>query len=90
MAPNPKILHPSPYFETPAGEVTPPAGRVVRSWHYEGDEAITLQRGDEMGRFNMGSTVILVFGPDVVEWAEAIQPGTPVKLGQLLATVKKK
>ena len=73
-----------------AGEVTPPAGRVVRSWHYEGDEAITLQRGEEMGRFNMGSTVILVFGPDVVEWAEAIQPSAPVRLGQLLATVKKK
>lgn len=73
-----------------AGEVTPPAGRVVRSWHYEGDEAITLEKGAEMGRFNMGSTVIVVFGPDVVEWAEAIQPGAPVKLGQLLATTKKK
>lgn len=68
-----------------AGEVTPPAGRVLRSWHYEGEEAITLEKGEEMGRFNMGSTVIVVFGPDAVEWDEAIQPDAPVRLGQLLA-----
>jgi len=72
-----------------AGEVTPPAGRVVRSWHYEGDEAITLQKGEEMGRFNMGSTVIVVFGPEAVEWADSIQPGAAVRLGELLATAVK-
>lgn len=69
-----------------AGQVTPPAGRVVRTWHYEGEEALTLQKGEEMGRFNMGSTVILLFGPEAVEWADAIKPEAPVKLGQLLAT----
>ena len=73
-----------------AGMVTPPAGRVVRTWHYEGDEAITLEKGAEMGRFNMGSTVIVVFGPEAVELAEEIQPGASVKLGQLLATGKGK
>lgn len=73
-----------------AGEVSPPAGRVVRSWHYEGDQAITLEKGAEMGRFNMGSTVIVVFGPDAVELAEEIQPGAPVRLGQLLATAYKR
>jgi phosphatidylserine decarboxylase len=67
-----------------AGEVTPPAGRVVRAWHYEGDEAITLQKGEEMGRFNMGSTVVLVFGPDTAAWAEGITAGEKVRLGQLL------
>ena len=67
-----------------AGEITPPAGRVVRSWHYEGDEAITLEKGEEMGRFNMGSTVILVFGPDAVTWAEGVKADEKVKLGQLL------
>ncbi len=67
-----------------AGEVTPPAGRVVRAWHYEGDEAITLEKGQEMGRFNMGSTVILVFGPDAVAWADGVKADVPVRLGQLL------
>jgi phosphatidylserine decarboxylase len=72
-----------------AGEVTPPAGRVVRSWRYRDDEAVTLEKGEEMGRFNMGSTVIIVFGPEAVVWSEEIQPGAPVRLGQLLATAKK-
>ncbi len=67
-----------------AGEVTPPAGRVLRSWHYEGEGAITLQKGEEMGRFNMGSTVILLFGPDAVEWVEGVQNDKGVRLGELL------
>lgn len=70
------------------GEVTPPAGRVVRSWSYQDDEAITLEKGAEMGRFNMGSTVIVLFGPEVVEWDDAIRSDASVKLGQLLATKK--
>ncbi len=72
------------------GEVTPPAGRVVRSWHYEGDQAITLEKGAEMGRFNMGSTVIVIFGPEAVEWADEITPCAPVRLGQLLARAGKR
>jgi phosphatidylserine decarboxylase len=41
-----------------------------------------------MGRFNMGSTVIVVFGPEAVEWAEEIKAGAPVHLGQLLASAR--
>lgn len=67
-----------------AGEVTPPAGRVVRTWNYQDDEALTLQKGDEMGRFNMGSTVILVFGPSAVVWTDKIKAEEKVRLGQLL------
>ena len=69
------------------GLVTPPAGRIVRQWKYgEGNESPKLYRGDEMGRFNMGSTVIVLFGPGVVEWAQEISPGAPVRLGQTLAS----
>ncbi len=71
-----------------AGEVTPPAGRVVRTRRYEGEEAIQLKKGEEMGRFNMGSTVIVVFGPDAIDWAGDLQPGVSVRLGQALATRK--
>ncbi len=67
-----------------AGEVTPPAGRRVRQWVYEDEEAITLDRGDEMGRFNMGSTVIVVFGPNAVTWDPAIRPTAPLRMGQRL------
>ncbi|HEX6549692.1 MAG TPA: archaetidylserine decarboxylase, partial [Gammaproteobacteria bacterium] len=50
-----------------AGEVTPPRGRVIRNWHYE-DRKIALDKGAELGRFNMGSTVILLFAAGHARW----------------------
>lgn len=46
----------------------------------------TLEKGAEMGRFNMGSTVILLFGPGQMEWLKALQPDQAVSMGQLLGT----
>jgi len=45
--------------------------------------APTLERGDEIGRFELGSTVILVAEPGVLEWT--ITPGEAVKVGQAIA-----
>ncbi|WP_259054520.1 archaetidylserine decarboxylase [Methylohalomonas lacus] len=45
---------------------------------------IHLRRGAEMGRFNMGSTVILLTGWQQVEWLTAVQPGRPMHFGQTL------
>jgi phosphatidylserine decarboxylase len=53
-----------------------------------GMTAIRLQRGMEMGRFNMGSTVILLFGPGQARWAETLHAGAPVSMGQVIGTVK--
>lgn len=70
-----------------AGEITPPQHSAVDVTHYpaEGRAAISLARGAELGRFNMGSTVVLLFGPQAVEWSRTAQPGVPVKMGQELA-----
>jgi len=46
--------------------------------------AITLERGQEMGRFNMGSTVIALFDQRIT-MADSLKPDTPVQMGQLLA-----
>jgi phosphatidylserine decarboxylase len=46
-----------------------------------------LDRGAELGRFNMGSTVIVLFPRGSVEWAETIGPGAPVKMGERIATL---
>lgn len=43
---------------------------------------VVLERGEEMGRFNMGSTVILVFERDRVTWRKDLTSGDPVRLGQ--------
>ena len=46
---------------------------------------ITLEKGAEVGRFKLGSTVILLFGPDAVELENTIQPDNTIKLGEALA-----
>lgn len=75
-----------------AGQVTPPRGRRPRTWRYgDGDEAAArLARGEEMGRFNMGSTVVVLIPSLDAAWADAAQPGAEVRLGQALATLSKR
>ena len=69
-----------------AGEITPPAGRTVRRWHYDAAQASSLQRGEEMGRFNMGSTVIVLIGRQAaMDWTPGIQPDGVVRLGECIA-----
>lgn len=67
------------------GVVTPPSRHNVKQWHYQDAEAINLKRGEEMGRFNMGSTVIMLFANPDVAFSPEITAGKPVRLGQLLA-----
>ena len=65
------------------GVVTPPAGKRIQTWDYS-DKPVVLQAGDEMGRFNMGSTVILLFGPQQVEWTNKLVADAPVRMGELI------
>ncbi len=71
-----------------AGAITPHATTRVRRWTYpsHGSDAVSLERGSEMGRFNMGSTVIVLFGPGAVAWNPALRPEARVQVGQHLAT----
>lgn len=67
-----------------AGEITPPAGKVITEADHRNDTPpVTLQIGEEMGRFNMGSTVILLFPENTMEWDRALVAGEAVRLGQL-------
>jgi phosphatidylserine decarboxylase len=69
-----------------AGEVTPPAGQKIRNWEYDADTpAHQFHKGDEIGRFNMGSTVILLYGKDRIEWLDNIQPTDKIQMGQAIA-----
>lgn len=69
-----------------AGEVTPPAGSQIRHWDYDSeDPAHQFQKGDEIARFNMGSTVVLIMAKNAVEWQANIRATDPVQLGQAIA-----
>ena len=63
------------------GIVTPPTISEPRTWRYD-DNAPTLEKGAELGRFNMGSTIIMLFGKDKAIWDADLIAGAPVKLGQ--------
>lgn len=69
-----------------AGEITPPREYVLRSWDYL-DHRLELVKGAELGRFNMGSTVILLFAADRVRWQREFSPGSVVHMGQRIATL---
>lgn len=73
------------------GVVTPPSGREVVAHNYHAEPADTvpqLARGDELGRFNMGSTVIVLFGPGRAHWDRSLQSGTTVRVGQQIACLE--
>ena len=65
-----------------AGLVAPPT-RQVRSQEY-GTSAPQLERGAEMGRFKLGSTAIVLFGPGHAQWDEKLLAGSLVRMGQKL------
>lgn len=66
------------------GVVNPPRPGVVREWRYE-ERPVELAQGAEMGRFLLGSTVVMLFPPGPLRFADRWAPGAPVRLGQAMA-----
>ena len=66
-----------------AGEITPTKNRCITITDYE-DQQIQLKRGEEMGRFNMGSTVILLFGKGRMQWLPNLQTDQSIIMGMPL------
>lgn len=65
------------------GEITPPYTKGILDWHYT-DAHIRLNKGEEMGRFNMGSTVVLLLPPGAPTWTDNWKAEMKIKLGQAL------
>jgi phosphatidylserine decarboxylase len=63
------------------GVVTPPTIKTIRTWKYE-NHAPTLKIGEEMGRFNMGSTIIVLFEKDKMTWNEDFTAEKAVNMGE--------
>jgi phosphatidylserine decarboxylase len=70
------------------GDVTPCSPRRATLLPVDGSRsALALQKGDEMGRFNMGSTVILLLSPGMAQWLPSFGSGTVVRFGEALGTL---
>lgn len=72
-----------------AGTVTPPTGKEVFRWQYpaEGPNSVHLKKGDEMGRFKLGSTVVLTFAKDAVDFLPTNYPGAITRMGTAFASI---
>ncbi|HEV7358060.1 MAG TPA: archaetidylserine decarboxylase [Steroidobacteraceae bacterium] len=68
-----------------AGDITPAAARTVSALPASD---VALDKGEELGRFNMGSTVILLFQRDRACWHADLRAGAVVKLGQSLGILE--
>ena len=67
------------------GVVNPPRSKYIRVWDYD-SQNITLKKGDEMGRFLLGSTVVMLFPKDTLQFNAAWGPAGAVTLGEMMAT----
>ena len=65
------------------GVVNPPRSGTLREWHYDEAEVV-LEKGVEMGRFLLGSTVVMLFPRDTIAFNPAWQPGAPVRMGEAM------
>jgi phosphatidylserine decarboxylase len=65
------------------GVVNPPRTSTVREWRYDGQE-VALQKGQEMGRFLLGSTVVMLFPKATLNFNPEWQPGRAICLGEAM------
>ncbi|MFE8034686.1 archaetidylserine decarboxylase [Thiohalocapsa marina] len=70
------------------GRITPPRGRRITRVVASPDQPVALERGEEMGRFNMGSTVILLLPDGSADWTRELGAGSPVRVGRALGHLR--
>ena len=67
------------------GVVNPPRSSEIREWRYD-DQLIELKKGEEMGRFLLGSTVVMLFPQNTLSFNAAWSPTRPIKMGEMMGT----
>ena len=72
-------------YTTWHGQVNPPRSRKPRHWDYQ-TQPIVLEQGDEMGRFLLGSTVVLLLPPGKTQFAADWVAAKPVRLGEAMGS----
>ena len=67
-----------------SGQEAPPLRTIITRDFTRPAPTVSLQRGQEMGRFKLGSTVILLFPKGKVDWLPELQAGSPLRMGQAI------
>lgn len=69
------------------GVVNPPRTGALREWRYD-DAPVTLKQGDEMGRFLLGSTVVMLFPAGPLAFNPTWEAARPIRLGEAMASLQ--
>ncbi|OAM52077.1 phosphatidylserine decarboxylase [Methylovorus sp. MM2] len=67
------------------GVVNPPRSSVIREWQYQ-DQSLIFKKGDEIGRFLLGSTVVMLFQKDTLHFDATWHAQKPIVLGEAMAS----
>lgn len=70
------------------GQIAPPK-EAISTFESSIPEKVKLLKGEELGRFKFGSTVILLFPEGMSEWEDYISPDLSIKMGESIATFSK-
>jgi len=68
------------------GTVNPPRPGVIREWRYDGETMVHLKKGEEMGRFLLGSTVVMLFPQDTITFNPDWAPTRAIRMGEAMGT----
>ena len=69
------------------GQVNPPRSGVIREWRYDtsgGNTTVNLKKGEEMGRFLLGSTVVMLFPKNSLAFNPDWAPAGALRMGELM------
>jgi len=72
------------------GDVNGQKSSQVQYWDYSQSRSVVMHRGDEIGHFKLGSTVIVLFNENMsIQWSKQLEPLNTVRFGQLIAQIKR-
>jgi len=66
------------------GQVNPPRPGVIREWRYDATSAVNLEKGAEMGRFLLGSTVVMLFPKNALAFNPEWAPTRAIRMGEAM------
>ncbi|WP_047532804.1 archaetidylserine decarboxylase [Methylotenera sp. N17] len=73
------------WHDAAGGIVNPPRRGKIKRWDYS-EKNITLKQGDEMGKFLLGSTVVMLFQAKSIAFSDTWHPSKKILLGELMGT----
>ncbi len=69
------------------GVINPPRPGVIREWRYEGNATVNLKKGEEMGRFLLGSTVVMLFPKNTLSFNPEWMPTRAIRMGEMMGNI---